>query len=249
MQSTNNYIENVKMCQTLSDRGHLCDSRVFSFYTRKLTARGMAMKTAFHRVLILGLFILLTIPSAVTADNVTRFNFTQPNFTGGGGNSLFDVAVVEQRGGGEYLRDQGESLELSVQGNALDVERKKVGLENDKVILENNKVNLESNELGLESKKNGTTTSSANGTNEATPQTVYNVEHMYENTVNGENVYLTNEETAIDIDNSGNLTYNQDAVTNTIETGEYNDIDIATETGDIEQNPTSNMNVLIESGN
>jgi hypothetical protein len=201
-------------------------------------------------ITVIAVFAYLCVVHTVSADSITRFNFTQPNFTGGAGNSLFDVAVVEKRGGGDYLKNQGESLEL-------DVERKKVQLENDKAILESNQLKLQ----GLTTNSAGTSTS---GNSDDSAETVYNVETLYQNIVTGEQLYFTNEGevyrnvmekndlkevTDVEIDNTGNLTYNQDGVTKQIESGEYNDIDIAAGTGNVEQNPTSNMNILIESGN
>jgi len=191
------------------------------------------MKKNLWMGILLGSLTVLMLNSSALADNVTRFNFVQPNFTGGGGNSLFDVAVVEERGGGEYLRNQAESLELSIINSALDAERKAVGLENDKTVLKINKENLEAKQNANEA---GVSAQSDETEGESDAQTVYNVENYYENV----------KETRIE--NTGTLTYEnyEESATKSIETGEYNDIDVAYGTGDVEQNPTSNTLILIE---
>lgn len=192
------------------------------------------MRTFNHKVGCITVLLLCIFQSAAFSGSITAFQFTQPNFTGGGGNSLFDVAVVEERGGGEYLENQGKNLELTVQENAVDLERKKVGLENDKVILGINELALETDKMQLESARGVSqqSASSASQTPEEEPES---------------------RETHITITNSGNLTFEnyEDTVTSQIETGEYilNDVDTADGTGYIEQNPESYTNVLVESGN
>jgi hypothetical protein len=213
-----------------------CAERVFVFNNLIIISKELTMKKNLWMGFLLGSLTVLMLNSSALADNVTRFNFVQPNFTGGPGNSFFDVAVVEERGGGEYLRNQAESLELSIMNSALDAERKAVGLENDKTVLEINKENLEAKQNGNDAGTQAVSAQSDEADGESDAQTVYNVENYYENVKDTK------------IENTGTLTYEnyEDAVTKSIEAGEYNDVDVAYGTGDVEQNPTSNTLILID---
>jgi hypothetical protein len=206
-----------------------CAERVFVFNKIIIKSKELTMKKNLWMGVLLGSLTVLMLNSSALADNVTRFNFVQPNFTGGVGTSFFDVAVVEERGGGEYLRNQAESLELSIINNTLDAERKAVSLESEKMNLEAKK---NANDAGTQA----VSAQSDETDGESDAQTVYNVENYYENV----------KETRIE--NTGALTYEnyEDVATKTIEAGVYNDIDAAIGTGDVEQNPTSNTLILID---
>ena len=221
-------LKNVKPFLTVEQ----CAERVFVFNQRIIISKELTMKKNLWMGVLLGSLTVLVLNSSALADNVTRFNFVQPNFTGGVGNSLFDVAVVEERGGGEYLRNQAENLELSIINSALDAERKLVGLENDKTVLGINKENLEAKQNANEA---GVSAQSDEVDGESDAQTVYNVENYYENVKDTR------------IENTGTLTYEnyEDSVTKSIEAGEYNDVDVAYGTGDVEQNPTNNSLFLL----